>query len=1147
MPDSGLSNTNNALKADLIDHTIFIDPKAANIGGAWQGRNKRGEPCVWEPEAVKFFLGRCNTPNPFIIDIGANTGLYCLLPAINPAITGFAFEPNPEAYALLKSNLALNGLANSIRTFPLALSDKAGSVTLKIPASGKDSGLACLGDPKRFTQWREVTVPTDTLDNILSYKKITHVNLIKIDTEGCELFVLKGAENCIREFKPEILLEFDERNTSQFGYHPNALRELLESWGYHFTMLGKDNAFFSARNKKRAAPYPTRQKTDPFYVFFSDNACAINDARLTHLDSLNLPLEGKNVLEVGAGVGLLTYFFESKGCNVLSTEGRPENVAENLRLHPQRNNHVLQRDLTDPGSHDNLGAFDLVFCYGTLYHLPNPATAIQDLARVTSEILMLETCVAKLDNNQVNLQAEDTTSVNQAFSCSGCRPGRDWVLSELKKYFPYVYITATQPTHGDFPLEWPVPQDRPGNARSVFIASRKKIDSPHLLTALPHKQVTTGAALPSNEAMPPARPAIPKTDGNAGGASNEASFLNTTGQEVEAFQHWAELISFNEKRLYYRDQSIASFKSLCAQARSFKPTVIVELGTLSGMSLRAWRLAAPQAKIKAVDLSFKSLHNSLELLPIDLANVDLVESDILRVDFSRFWGADDRVLFFVDAHDLPNVPITPFVLRNALPLLPEGSLVVIDDIWHSPEAVTADNCLRLFEKHVLHELDELQLFEAHYAPYHNGGSFFGFMEVKPLLRYINKYGIDLYYEPGCKHVSFFSRKKPSEVPAFDKEAFDGQCGIQKYHPLGEAAGNPTAQKMYNALKNLYAQGDTHAALNFALDLQEKQPDIPHLYYAMAVLLLRNKNYIDAEKFLDAEANTATPHQNTRQLKADLRRRFYPMAEVKQPRKPGLTIFAAPKAFTGHAAIIQKNAIASWTKLTPRPEIILFGDDEGIAEAAAELGVRHIPKIRGNDLNTPLVNSLFLQAQEEADTELLAYVNADIVLFDSFMQGAALAAAAADNFLLVGARWDYEQTTPIDFSQANWADTLQQKVFQSGAIHPPTGMDYFIFRAGKAWPSIPPFALGRFLWDTWLLHAAIAGGLQVIDGSDFITAFHQNHDYAHHPGGIETMRKGVERARNLFLAGGYPTFTKANDATFFIDKQGAVLPKQGNRQ
>ena len=59
------------------------------------------------------------------------------------------------------------------------------------------------------------------------------------------------------------------------------------------------------------------------------------------------------------------------------------------------------------------------------------------------------------------------------------------------------------------------------------------------------------------------------------------------------------------------------------------------------------------------------------------------------------------------------------------------------------------------------------------------------------------------------------------------------------------------------------------------------------------------------------------------------------------RPTSLTIFTTPKKFDGHIGVIQRNAVASWTRMSPRPEVILFGTEPGTAEAAAEFGLRHI--------------------------------------------------------------------------------------------------------------------------------------------------------------------------------------------------------------
>ena len=84
----------------------------------------------------------------------------------------------------------------------------------------------------------------------------------------------------------------------------------------------------------------------------------------------------------------------------------------------------------------------------------------------------------------------------------------------------------------------------------------------------------------------------------------------------------------------------------------------------------------------------------------------------------------------------------------------------------------------------------------------------------------------------------------------------------------------------------------------------------------------------------------------------------------------LTIFTIPKAFQGHAGVIQTNAIQSWLKLRPECEIILLGDDEGTAEVAAKFGVRHIPKVERNEYGTPLVSSIFSLAQDIAKYQLM---------------------------------------------------------------------------------------------------------------------------------------------------------------------------------
>ena len=86
--------------------------------------------------------------------------------------------------------------------------------------------------------------------------------------------------------------------------------------------------------------------------------------------------------------------------------------------------------------------------------------------------------------------------------------------------------------------------------------------------------------------------------------------------------------------------------------------------------------------------------------------------------------------------------------------------------------------------------------------------------------------------------------------------------------------------------------------------------------------------------------------------------------------PLITLFSAPKPFTDpHIALIQRNALHSWT-LLPDVEIILLGNEEGLAQTAQEFNVKHIPDVKCNSNGTPLISSMFELARQNSTSELL---------------------------------------------------------------------------------------------------------------------------------------------------------------------------------
>jgi len=242
----------------------------------------------------------------------------------------------------------------------------------------------------------------------------------------------------------------------------------------------------------------------------------------------------------------------------------------------------------------------------------------------------------------------------------------------------------------------------------------------------------------------------------------------------------------------------------------------------------------------------------------------------------------------------------------------------------------------------------------------------------------------------------------------------------------------------------------------------------------------------------------------------------------------LTLFTIPKPFRGQIAVIQRNALQSWLQLRPACEIILLGSDEGTAETARELGLRHLPEVARNEYGTPLLNSIFERAQAAASHRLLCYVNADIILLSDFLT--AVQHIQFRRFLMVGQRWDMDLDHALDFSQPDWEARLRQQLNTFAVLHPTTGIDYFVFPRGQ-WGEIPPFAIGRTVWDNWLIYRARAHCAAVIDATEAVKAVHQNHDWSHVAAGKQWTKEGPEAVRNLELAGGWDHIFTLLDANW----------------
>ena len=232
--------------------------------------------------------------------------------------------------------------------------------------------------------------------------------------------------------------------------------------------------------------------------------------------------------------------------------------------------------------------------------------------------------------------------------------------------------------------------------------------------------------------------------------------------------------------------------------------------------------------------------------------------------------------------------------------------------------------------------------------------------------------------------------------------------------------------------------------------------------------------------------------------------------------PLITFFSAPKAFTDpHIAMIQGNALQSWTRL-PDVEVILLGEEPGLAEAARIFGVLHLPDVARNESGTPLISSMIALARENSRSDLLCIINTDVLLLPDFVEAARRSRMLRDKFVLLSQRWDLDITQPIEFIEG-WQDRLRSTVHRQGALHRPAGSDFFLFPR-SAYLDVPDFAIGRAGWDNWMIYNARTEGWAVVDCTPSVMIVHQNHDYSHLPGG-RPHYEHPDTNENIRLAGG----------------------------
>jgi FkbM family methyltransferase len=176
-------------------------------------------------------------PGMTVVDAGANIGQYALIAArsVGPAGSVHAFEPVPQNHARAVEHMSRNGFG-SARVNRLALWDEPRDLELHLPASLADNAgaytVATCADAVRIVSCRAVR-----LDDYVRSEHVKRVDLIKIDVEGAELHVLRGARDLLARCHPVVLMEVNRDACRAVGYEPEEIFDLLTEHGYTLRAL----------------------------------------------------------------------------------------------------------------------------------------------------------------------------------------------------------------------------------------------------------------------------------------------------------------------------------------------------------------------------------------------------------------------------------------------------------------------------------------------------------------------------------------------------------------------------------------------------------------------------------------------------------------------------------------------------------------------------------------------------------------------------------------------------------------------------------------------------------------------------------------------------------------------------------------------
>jgi FkbM family methyltransferase len=213
---------------------------------------------IYTSKIFKLLLNR----NSNCVDVGAHKGeILDELISLSPNGNHYAFEPIPSFYHLLKTKY--EGKAS---VYPYALSDESGFTTFQLVLDDPAySGLKRRQYKNENTEVEEIQVETKRLDEVLANRK-HKIDLIKIDVEGGEFGVLKGAGALLSQDLPAIIFEFGKGASEFYGTKPSVLFDFFMTYRYEINTL---KGFHHKNEKLSASTFQSLYDEGKEYYFIA--------------------------------------------------------------------------------------------------------------------------------------------------------------------------------------------------------------------------------------------------------------------------------------------------------------------------------------------------------------------------------------------------------------------------------------------------------------------------------------------------------------------------------------------------------------------------------------------------------------------------------------------------------------------------------------------------------------------------------------------------------------------------------------------------------------------------------------------------------------------------------------------------------------